>query len=563
MSNENEGLCQYELDRLARIAENKKRMQEMGIFKIADDLAKKCAPKKKPQQPRAKKLYVDAGPVRRSDRQQNKAPVNYADDIRLERIERQPRTNTRQQRRMPVSSKVPNFPIQSAAAIRLATEAAKAKVAELGNRSFYKEMQPSNVSSGYWLQLPVEMGTTWQFPPGTNNIELECHDDCRNADGWVYEKYPGEDRKRWYTVWLVRGGNSCGLSGGWRGFAIDQQLTWNDTVVFEVPADVPEGQLPTYILIHTYRAENYETDETLPLVVPAKEVYESLLAKLPTADDEDDDQDAEEEQEGTPVDSADGGQAAGKDKAAVLKAKKKRIAEVAGSLRGAAREHKRQKKAAEKGTSAEEQADEDMTGADNDAELAPATPDADEANAGAMAAVEADAAGAADAGAPSAAAEEPKKKRRGQTIASGRQPFQRNATAKGKENNKKEPRRKAAQNENETVKDGSKSGKARAAKEEAPVAEKPPAPQSADREEGEEQEEEEEERFYVRKVLKARKVSTTAPEFLIRWWYYTSEHDTWEPLSSLDADPLEYDWADAAAKEKARSHAAKWRAAAD
>lgn len=37
---------------------------------------------------------------------------------------------------------------------------------------------------------------------------------------------------------------------------------------------------------------------------------------------------------------------AGKDEAAVLKAKKKRIAEVAGSLKGAAKEHKRQKKAA-------------------------------------------------------------------------------------------------------------------------------------------------------------------------------------------------------------------------
>lgn len=37
---------------------------------------------------------------------------------------------------------------------------------------------------------------------------------------------------------------------------------------------------------------------------------------------------------------------AGKDEAAVLKAKKKRIAEVAGSLKGAAKEHKRQKKKA-------------------------------------------------------------------------------------------------------------------------------------------------------------------------------------------------------------------------
>ncbi len=75
-----------------------------------------------------------------------------------------------------------------------------------------------------------------------------------------------------------------------------------------------------------------------------------------------------------------------------------------------------------------------------------------------------------------------------------------------------------------------------------------------------EEEEEEEERFFVKQVLKARKVRTPAPEFLIRWWNYAPEHDSWEPLSCLDADPLEYDWADAAAKEKARSHAAKWTA---
>jgi hypothetical protein len=36
------------------------------------------------------------------------------------------------------------------------------------------------------------------------------------------QKYPGTSKNRWHVRWLVRGGNSCGLSGGWRGFAIDQ-----------------------------------------------------------------------------------------------------------------------------------------------------------------------------------------------------------------------------------------------------------------------------------------------------------------------------------------------------
>lgn len=39
---------------------------------------------------------------------------------------------------MPISSKMPNFPIQSAHAIKLAVNAAKAKVEELQGRGFYK-----------------------------------------------------------------------------------------------------------------------------------------------------------------------------------------------------------------------------------------------------------------------------------------------------------------------------------------------------------------------------------------------------------------------------------------
>lgn len=36
-----------------------------------------------------------------------------------------------------------------------------------------------------------------------------------------------------------------------------QLLTWNDTVVFEVPEDVQPGSLPTYIVLHTFRCLNF------------------------------------------------------------------------------------------------------------------------------------------------------------------------------------------------------------------------------------------------------------------------------------------------------------------
>lgn len=42
------------------------------------------------------------------------------------------------------------------------------------------------MSSGYWLQLPVEMGLAYRFT-STTDVELECHDACKHSEGWSYE----------------------------------------------------------------------------------------------------------------------------------------------------------------------------------------------------------------------------------------------------------------------------------------------------------------------------------------------------------------------------------------
>eukprot|EP00963_Diacronema_lutheri_P014341 scaffold2859_cov349-Pavlova_lutheri.AAC.78 len=79
--------------------------------------------------------------------------------------------------------------------------------------AFLKLMLPSHVSGGFWLQLPCDL--TRHMPTSSCRFILDCE---------------GEE---WENVYLVRGHNSGGLSGGWRGFAIDQGLCVGDAVVFE------------------------------------------------------------------------------------------------------------------------------------------------------------------------------------------------------------------------------------------------------------------------------------------------------------------------------------------
>jgi len=78
--------------------------------------------------------------------------------------------------------------------------------------AFVKLMLPSHVSGGYWLQAPYGIGDF--LPDTTSTVVLTC------------------DGEEWKTVWLVRSANNGGLSGGWRGFAVDQRLAVGDACVF-------------------------------------------------------------------------------------------------------------------------------------------------------------------------------------------------------------------------------------------------------------------------------------------------------------------------------------------
>lgn len=91
--------------------------------------------------------------------------------------------------------------------------------------SFVKGMAPTHISGHYYADAPLGLAD-W-LPNETATLVLSC------------------DGEEWKTVWLVDGSEAgedgdnsgasrAGLSGGWRGFAVDQRLAVGDVCVFTV-----------------------------------------------------------------------------------------------------------------------------------------------------------------------------------------------------------------------------------------------------------------------------------------------------------------------------------------
>ena len=83
---------------------------------------------------------------------------------------------------------------------------------QCGGCAYVKHMLPSHVTGGYWLQAPA--GLCAVMPQATCDIRLRVG----NA--------------QWELTYLMRP-SGAGLSGGWRGFAVDQRLCIGDSVVFQ------------------------------------------------------------------------------------------------------------------------------------------------------------------------------------------------------------------------------------------------------------------------------------------------------------------------------------------
>ncbi|KAK4804951.1 hypothetical protein SAY86_004768 [Trapa natans] len=214
-----ESKMSYEECRRQRLEENRKRMEELNLTKLASNLSQgtnKSTPVKGSKQ-RAPRQQSDlsSAPARRSSRFDSTKGLHL----------------TRGHSRRDLSNRV----YASDEARAYATERADHLQSELegGFPSFVKPMLQSHVTGGFWLGLPLHFCRK-HMPPGDEMFTL------------VDEA--GEEHLAKYL------GKKNGLSGGWRGFAIDHDLVDGDAVVFQLVK-------PTVFKVHIIRAYESEGEQ--------------------------------------------------------------------------------------------------------------------------------------------------------------------------------------------------------------------------------------------------------------------------------------------------------------
>ncbi|KAK9740611.1 hypothetical protein RND81_03G047800 [Saponaria officinalis] len=214
----------YEERRQQRVDENKKRLEDLNLIHLSQSL-KNLSPKSSPMKKVASKprtVEKQMVEVRRSVRvASNPAPV-YAE------------VNTT---RLSFSSPRKSYGVMRGSAWNgvYATDEARSnvidkaeklvsKLEQEGHPTFIKPMLPSHVSGGFWLGLPRNFCRS-NLPSTYTTLTLvdEEGDECP-------------------TIYLPR---KTGLSGGWRGFAIDHKLSDGDAVVFQL---ISGSVMKTYII---------------------------------------------------------------------------------------------------------------------------------------------------------------------------------------------------------------------------------------------------------------------------------------------------------------------------
>ncbi|VVA16378.1 Hypothetical predicted protein [Prunus dulcis] len=208
----------YEEARNQRLEENKRKFQDLGISNISKTLTHLTASPNKSQQrvsrPKAKNTCFDLEP-RRSSRQRN--PIqSYRDDVDVG-------LPTLRKGSRKTSSSWGSYlarPIEEVRAASYEERSAAFKAAEklqenlqTENPTFVKSMVRSHVYSCFWLGLPSKF----------------CEDHLsKMGSEMVLED---EDGNEYDAVYI---GKRAGLSGGWRGFALEHKLDDGDALVFEL-----------------------------------------------------------------------------------------------------------------------------------------------------------------------------------------------------------------------------------------------------------------------------------------------------------------------------------------
>ncbi|KAL3697233.1 hypothetical protein R1sor_011309 [Riccia sorocarpa] len=189
----------YEQVRMKTVEENRRIFENLGLVDQVNLMkrinSKVTTPKKRSPQ----KIGISGGDVRRSPRVARVAPVSY----KQAHEEQEPKERFHGRRRLGGVLKR-----------GFVTSAASTGAGEFltDNPSFVKNMLKSHVSGGFWLGLPVAF----------------CKTHFRHDQKVTLED---EDGVAWEAVYLH---NKNGLSGGWRGFALDHNLSDGDAIVFEL-----------------------------------------------------------------------------------------------------------------------------------------------------------------------------------------------------------------------------------------------------------------------------------------------------------------------------------------
>ncbi|VFQ85950.1 unnamed protein product [Cuscuta campestris] len=194
----------YEESRLKRLQENKRRMEELNLNKLAQSL--RPSPKPSPMKKTKTKVPLDLIPVRRSSRVSDKPAPNYK-EIGFESLGIARRSYVRRD--------LLNRVYASDGDRMDALERAEALGQGLDKEfpSFVKPMLQSHVTGGFWLGLPVQFC----------KAHLPRHDEMITL--------VDENGEESVTKYLSL---KTGLSGGWRGFALMHDLVDGDALVFQL-----------------------------------------------------------------------------------------------------------------------------------------------------------------------------------------------------------------------------------------------------------------------------------------------------------------------------------------
>ena len=212
----------YEAQRAANIARNQEFMRSVGIVDAVEDAKRQRDALKKKRSPRVKQAAME--PMRASKRNEGKkVSYTYDHSDRALGLQRESRP------RGPGSVDWDNISCEDPEKSRAAAERAEAFAATSALPSCVKVLLKSHVSGGFWLQLPSAFCESMPQDMGLNpQVMFDLYG--RSGDG-LPEEVPDDDV--WEAIWLRKGSNGGGLSGGWRGFSIDNNLAAGDTIVFE------------------------------------------------------------------------------------------------------------------------------------------------------------------------------------------------------------------------------------------------------------------------------------------------------------------------------------------